>query len=259
MDINILINNGVDVNHGLELLGDMETYNSIIEDFLSEFDNRMQRIDNYKTNNDMENYSIEVHSLKSDSKYLGFMKLADISYQHELASKAGDVATVNNTYNDLVSEANRIISVVKQYLNKEEATPVVHEENTMDQNKKTILIADDSSIIREFVKEIFSEQYNVKAASTGREVADIIREDPNNVAVLLLDLNMPDINGFQVLEWFKENDLFRLIPVSVITGANDKESIDKAFSYPIVDMLNKPFEKETVKDIVEKTIEYRNV
>lgn len=256
MDTNFLINNGVDVNHGLELLGDMETYNSIMEDFLSEFDNRMQRIDNYKTNNDMNNYSIEVHSLKSDSKYLGFMKLADISYQHELASKANDVTTVNNTYNDLVNEANRIINVVKQYLNKEEATPIIDVDTSIDKNKKTILIADDSSIIREFVKEIFSENYNVRGASTGREVADIIRENPNNVAVLLLDLNMPDINGFQVLEWFKENDLFRIIPVSVITGANDKESIDKAFSYPIVDMLNKPFEKETVKDIVEKTIEY---
>ena len=270
-DVNFLKSNGVDVNHGLELLGDMDTYNSIMSDFLDAYDDRMKRIDMYKNNGDMPNYAIEVHSLKSDSKYLGFMTLADIAYKHEMASKQNDLNTVNNTYDELVREAERVINIVKVYLGKggdESNIPPAttpHDNNFLDNdnhivntNKKVILIADDSSIIRKFVEEIFQNEYEVIGAKTGREVADIITKNIDKVAVLLLDLNMPDINGFQVLEWFKQNDLFKKIPVSIITGASDKASIDKAFTYPICDMLNKPFERETVKDVVEKTLNFNN-
>lgn len=257
---------GVDVDHGLELLGDIETYNSIMEEFLDAFDDRMKRINDYKNNGDLENYQIEVHSLKSDSKYLGFMNLADIAYKHEMASKNNDSNTINNTYNDLLTEASKVINVVKAYLGKNNSSTSNNDLSNGNQNfdstgnssKKIILIADDSSIIRSFVEEIFKDEYDVVGAKTGREVADIVAKNLNNIAVLLLDLNMPDINGFQVLQWFKQNDLFKKIPVSVITGASDKTSIDKAFTYPICDVLNKPFEKETVKDIVEKTLNFNN-
>ncbi len=265
-DVEYLKTNGVDVNHGLELLGDMETYNSIMGDFLDAYQDRMKRINDYKNMNDMPNYAIEVHSLKSDSKYLGFMSLADIAYKHEMASKAGDVNTVNASYNDLVNEANKVINVVNVYLGKTsnkqnvETSSNVQTTNVQDINnsinKPVILVADDSSIIRNFVKDVFTENYEVVGCSNGREVADFISKNLNNVAVLLLDLNMPDINGFQVLEWFKVNNLFSKIPVSIISGADDKESIDKAFKYPICDMLQKPFERETVKAVVEKTINF---
>ncbi|MEG1310115.1 MAG: response regulator, partial [Bacilli bacterium] len=67
---------------------------------------------------------------------------------------------------------------------------------------------------------------------------------------------MPNVDGFQVLEYFKNNNLFKKIPVSIITGDDSKEAIEKAFTYPIVDMLNKPFNEHDVKVIVEKTINY---
>jgi putative two-component system response regulator len=67
---------------------------------------------------------------------------------------------------------------------------------------------------------------------------------------------MPNIDGFAVLEYFKENNLFNKIPVAIITGDDSKEAIEKAFKYPIVDMLNKPFNEKDVKIIVEKTVNY---
>ncbi len=267
-DINLLTSNGVDVNHGLELLGDMDMYNSVIKEFLACYDERMKRIANYKNNSDMANYAIEVHSLKSDSKYLGFMTLADLAYKHEMASKAGDINSVVLHYDELVVEANRIIQVVKLYLDGDNisAPPTIEADNIPDNNvvmiskeevelsTKAILIADDSSIIRDFVKEIFSNQYEVLMAKDGQEVINIISADPKRIAALLLDLNMPNVDGFGVLEYLKENNLFTVVPTSIISGASDKESIEKAFKYPIVDMLNKPFSRDNVKLVVEKTV-----
>ena len=267
-DINLLTSNGVDVNHELELLGDMDMYNSVIKEFLACYDERMKRIANYKNNSDMANYAIEVHSLKSDSKYLGFMTLADLAYKHEMASKAGDINSVVLHYDELVVEANRIIQVVKLYLDGDNvsAPPTIESDNILDNNvvmiskeevelsTKAILVADDSSIIRDFVKEIFSSQYEVLMAKDGQEVINIISADPKRIAALLLDLNMPNVDGFGVLDYLKENNLFTVVPTSIISGASDKESIEKAFKYPIVDMLNKPFSRDNVKLVVEKTV-----
>ena len=115
-DVNLLISNGVDINSSLELFGDMETYNETLEDFLASAEEKLQQIQTYKETSDMPNYAILVHSLKSDSKYLGFTKLAELAYNHEMKSKANDISYVNANYDELQKEIDRIIKIIKEYL-----------------------------------------------------------------------------------------------------------------------------------------------
>ena len=115
--VSYLKENGIDVDHGLKLLGDMEMYNETLQVFMEGLNERFNKIKSYKENNDMDNYAVEVHSLKSDSKYLGFMKLAEIAYNHEMKSKANDIAYVNANYNELVTETKKIFDIVKKYFN----------------------------------------------------------------------------------------------------------------------------------------------
>lgn len=110
--------NGVDLSKGLELLGDMETYEMTLEDFYEESKNRLEQLNSYKEKNDMQNYAILVHAMKSDSKYLGFTKLAELSFNHELASKESKTQYIDESYNDLTDEAARIMSIIKKYLGK---------------------------------------------------------------------------------------------------------------------------------------------
>ena len=107
--------NGVDVARGIELLGDMDMYNETINDFLNETLDKIPKLLDYK-NNDMENYAIVVHSIKSDSKYLGFTTLAELAYNHEMESKANNIDYVNSNYDELMREVNRIINVIKEYI-----------------------------------------------------------------------------------------------------------------------------------------------
>ena len=65
----------------------------------------------------MKNYATEVHSLKSDSKYLGLMKLADIAYQHELKSKDDNVDYVKKHFSELENEYKKTIEILKKYDN----------------------------------------------------------------------------------------------------------------------------------------------
>lgn len=115
-DVNLLKSHGVDVDGAIEILGDIEMYNETLNDFLEVSEERMPRLSNAKNNGDMKNYAIDVHALKSDSKYLGFTKLADMALEHQLKSEENDVAYINEHYDELIEEANRIISLARGYL-----------------------------------------------------------------------------------------------------------------------------------------------
>ena len=70
---------------------------------------------------------------------------------------------------------------------------------------------------------------------------------------------MPKVDGFAVLEFMRQNQLLKKMPVSIISGDSSKETIDKAFTYDIVDMLSKPFNDQSVRMVIEKTLIYKEM
>lgn len=120
---------------------------------------------------------------------------------------------------------------------------------------KILLVVDDSSIITSFVNKIFKDEFNVISAKDGVEAIEAIRNNFDKEFIgMLLDLNMPRYNGFQVLETFDKNHLFQKIPVCILTGDDTKDSLDKVFKYPIVDVLNKPFSESAIKTSINKLV-----
>ena len=150
-DVNILLKAGVNVKNSLELFGDMETYNDTLKSFLEDIDEMVSNLTKYKEIADMANYAILVHSLKSDSKYFGFDTLAEISYKHELESKANNIYYIYDNFSVLMDELNRILLVVRNYLNYDIPEVSVSICGSKD---KSILIVDDSKVIENFMKKI---------------------------------------------------------------------------------------------------------
>ena len=309
-DVNLLTSNGVNVEESLELFGDMEMYDETLNDFLDMVDEKLAKLENFKVASDMPNYAIEVHSLKSDARYLGFAKLADVAYQSELKSKAGDQLFVMDNHPIVISEAKKMIVLAKKYLGKpvspeEEAaanapapTPVAAPtpapvaapapmpgvapapmpgvapapmpgvapapmpgvapaQPAMPQvpGIDTILVVDDSNLVANFIKKIFDNRYHVHIASDGAKAIEFLNNSGNAIIkCCLLDLNMPNVNGYQVLEHFKQNGYFVKFPVAVISGVEDSASLDPIYSYPIVDILSKPFNERDVQRVIEKCL-----
>ena len=260
-DKSILIENGVDLNKSLELFGDMEMYDESLGDFMAEIDNKLYKIAHFKVH-----VKVVCVIEKSDAKYFGFNKLAELAYEHELKSKEKNIIFVNNNYNNLMEEANNIVALVKKYLSSASSnivnTPLVNNNaniSTIDNNKKNILVADDSEIIINFIKKIFSNEYNILSASDGEQAINFLNQYNNhNLVAFLLDLNMPKVDGFKVLDFMNEKNLFEYVPVSIITGNDSREINLNAFEFPIVDILKKPFSESAVKSIVERTINLKN-
>ena len=114
-DIEYLKKNRIDVEKGIELLGDIEMYNETLEEFMNNIEERMRKLEKYKEEEKMEEYAIEVHALKSDSKYLGFKELAEIAYNQEIKSKENDIKYIKEKYSILKEEVDRIIKIIKEY------------------------------------------------------------------------------------------------------------------------------------------------
>lgn len=272
-NIDFLIDNGIDVKQSLELFGDIKTYNDTLGEFLVSSKDKLKKLEEYKDSKYLGNYAIYVHSLKSDAKYFGFKKLEEIANDHEMKSNAGDIYYISEHFDELVKENDRVLGIIREYLNGDGSTENSSNVslNTSSQevtstkgevyDKKTILVVDDSTIVRNFVKKIFSSEYEVGTAKDGQEALDIIaaNRDNENIVAILLDLNMPKVDGFAVLDYMQDNNLLTVIPVSIISGDSSKDTIDKAFTYQIVDMLGKPFNEASVKSVVEKTIYFKEL
>lgn len=158
-----------------------------------------------------------------------------------------------------MAEANRVLNLVKKYLGVGNISEASYKKE--ENYDKAILVVDDSNLIRNFILKIFKDSFEVIVANDGKEALDIINDENKNkkIKAILLDLNMPNVDGFEVLDYFKSNDLFKKYAISIITGVDDKESIEKAYKYPIIDILLKPFNERDVKKIVEKTINQINL
>lgn len=112
---NFLIQNGVDVDKGIENTMDFETYNEILLDFSRTFPQDVNKFNEFKAAGDMVNYEIIVHALKSNCRTLGFINMGEMFYQHELAAKQNDINYVNMHYNELITEVRKVYDILVKY------------------------------------------------------------------------------------------------------------------------------------------------
>ncbi len=110
-----LVENGIDVDSGLNYLGEMEMYDETLMEFLKEISSRVIKLNQYKLSGSMEEYAIEAHALKSDSKYLGFTKLNALALDHEKNAKENNSDYVNEHFDELMNELNSVLAIVKKY------------------------------------------------------------------------------------------------------------------------------------------------
>lgn len=122
-------------------------------------------------------------------------------------------------------------------------------------NSKKILIVDDKGINRYMLAEIFREQYEVIEAAGGAAAIERIDQEGKNLAVILLDIIMPGIDGFGVLDYLKERDMLNIVPVVIVTDDSSEETAMRAFEYNVADMVIKPFEPRIIKRRVQNIME----
>ena len=122
----------------------------------------------------------------------------------------------------------------------------------MDKRQK-ILIVDDSELNRDILKEILGETYNYLEAENGNQAIQMIGENIG-IDLMLLDINMPQMNGFEVLEIMKESQCINETPVIMISSEADVDTMRKAYELGITDYITRPFDSVIVQKRVQNTL-----
>lgn len=126
----------------------------------------------------------------------------------------------------------------------------------------TLLIVDDDLVTRNMIKKIFDSEYKIVMATNGKEAIEYLESNSNkglmeksdNVLGIFLDLTMPVMDGFAVLEYLNKKKYLSKIPVIIISGDYEKETKTRVYNYNIADMLEKPFDFQVVKHRIKNFI-----
>ena len=116
----------------------------------------------------------------------------------------------------------------------------------MEFKKPTILVVDDMTTTLLLLHDLLKDTYEVKIAKSGTKALEIL-ESPNDIDLILLDIEMPDINGYDVCKRIKNNETIKNIPIIFITGRTSQEDEEHGLNLGAIDYITKPFNKAIVK------------
>ena len=116
----------------------------------------------------------------------------------------------------------------------------------MEFKKPTILVVDDMTTTLLLIHDLLKDTYEVKIAKSGTKALEIL-ESPNDIDLILLDIEMPDINGYDVCKRIKNNEQTKNIPIIFITGRTSQEDEEYGLNLGAIDYITKPFNKAIVK------------
>ena len=115
-----------------------------------------------------------------------------------------------------------------------------------ERNKPTVLIVDDSSMNCDMLTSMLQDDFKLITASNGEECIDVLNKYGFGISLVLLDIFMPVIDGFEVLAYMNKNNLLNDIPVIMISGADSESFIRRAYSMGASDYISRPFDEKVV-------------
>lgn len=114
-------------------------------------------------------------------------------------------------------------------------------------SEKKILIVDDNEINREILGEILGEEYLLLMAENGRMAIECLKQNSDEIGIVLLDLVMPEVDGYAVLDYMMMEELMDRIPVLIITGEESVTIEKRCFAMGVSDFIRKPFDNTLVR------------
>ncbi len=123
-----------------------------------------------------------------------------------------------------------------------------------DKQKKVVLIVDDVEVNRSVLADILEDEYRILEAKDGLEAIELLKKNDDKIALMLLDIIMPGMTGFDVMALMHRNHWSEMIPVVIISAETSSEYIRKGYEYGAIDYISRPFDPDIVLQRVRNTI-----
>ena len=172
-----------------------------------------------------------------------------------LSISAGGVLTEGGSIEEAVNRADKLMYQAKATKNK-----VVTQKDKREQYgkqiqiKQRILVVDDSKMNREILCEMLKDDFEIIEATNGQECVSLIEQYGKEISLVLLDIVMPVMDGFEILMYMNRNHWIEDVPVIMISSEESENYIRKAFKFGVSDYISRPFDSKVVYQRVFNTI-----
>ncbi len=169
----------------------------------------------------------------------------------QLSVSIGGAIFREGNIEDAIASADRQMYIAKNYKNMvvtewDENGKKKEENSASEKLKQQILIVDDSEINREILKEILKEDYRILEAANGEECLEQLERSGTGISLVLLDIVMPEMDGFEVLAAMNQNHWIEDIPVIMISSEDSDSYIRRAYEMGVSDYISRPFDAKIV-------------
>ena len=165
--------------------------------------------------------------------------------QLKLSASIGGVLAAGRTVDDALRQADKLM-----YRAKERSGSVVTESDMQalpDYRRPRILIVDDAEINREILRAMLEDEYEILEASSGEECMEILEGLRDDISLILLDIMMPGMSGFDVLSRMTSKGWIEDIPVIMISAETKEEKVLNAYELGASDYITRPFDNRVVR------------
>ena len=172
-------------------------------------------------------------------------------------SIGGTIQSIADPMENIVRRADWLMYQAKCRKNAVMVEIPGHDLETLEkllQEKSKILLVDDSKMNRMMLTEILGDSYHILEAENGQECLETLQAEAGNIALVLLDINMPVMNGFEVLKAMNRNHTIEDTPVIMISSEDSDAAIRKSYELGASDYVNRPFDARIVYRRVTNTI-----
>ena len=173
----------------------------------------------------------------------------------KLTASIGGVISEDGQIDEAIAKADQLMYKAKDHKAQviTECDKTIFKKEKI-QNKPRILIVDASEFNRAILKEILEETYEIIEADGGKEALHKIDEYGMEISLVLLDIIMPEKDGFEVLKYMEEERLISDIPVIIISSEDSANYIRRAYEMGVSDYINRPFDANIVYQRVSNTV-----
>ena len=170
----------------------------------------------------------------------------------QISVSIGGVVASKETVNQAMNRADQLLYRAKNMKNL--AVTEYNDTGNSDVEKQRILIIDDSEMNRALLAEILGRDYEILEAENGQEGMTLLRQYKTGISLILLDIVMPMMNGFEVLTAMTKENLIENTPVIIISSADSEDVICRAYDLGASDYISRPFDAKIVYRRVLNTI-----
>ena len=179
----------------------------------------------------------------------------------KLSVSIGGVLTGSDTIESAIRRADQYMYQAKTRKNfvvtEAEGRKALEDTTARDNahaRKSRILIVDDSEMNRAILTDILGEKFDILEAANGQECIDTLKEYGTSISLILLDIIMPVIDGFEVLDYMNQNEWITDVPVIMISSEDSAATVRQAYELGATDYINRPFDAKVVRQRVINTI-----